>query len=59
MTELVPSWCRPSSIGKFGTNCWPATVRHVHPNGTCDLVYADGDLEDGVKPEFVRPFPIL
>ena len=48
-----------SSIGKFGTKWWPATVRNVHPDGTCDLLYVDGDLEDGVKPEFVRPFPIL
>ena len=48
-----------SSMGKFGTKWWPATVRHVHPDGACDLLYADGDLEDGVKPEFVRPFPIL
>ena len=51
-----------SSIGtpsKFGTKWWPATVRHVHPDGTCDLVYEDGDLEDSVRPEFVRPFPSL
>ena len=48
-----------SSIGKFGTKWWPATVRHAHPDGTCDLLYDDGDVEDGVKPEFVRLLPFL
>ena len=43
---------RASSIGKFGTKWWPATVRHAHPAGTCDLLYDDGDVEDGVKPVY-------
>ena len=43
-----------SSIGKFGTKWWPATVRRIRADSTYDLVYEDGDSEDSVKPEFVR-----
>jgi hypothetical protein len=44
-----------SSLGKFGTKWWPATVQHIRPDGTCDLLYEDGDFEEAVQREFVKP----
>jgi hypothetical protein len=35
-----------------------ASVLHVHPNGTVDVVYADGRIDIGV-PLFVSPAPVL
>ena len=33
-----------------------STIRYVHVDGTVDVDYDDGDLEERVKPEFVRPW---
>ena len=30
-----------------------STIRYVHVDGTVDVDYDDGDLEERVKPEFV------
>ena len=43
-----------STIGKFGTKWFPATVRALNANGTCDLLYEDGDAEVAVRREFIK-----
>ena len=52
---LVKGRYQATSMGTFGTKWFPATVRQVRSDGTYDLVYDDGDVEESVKPEFVRP----
>ena len=45
---------RASTIGKFGTKWFPATVSALHADGTCDLLYEDGDAEVAVRQEFIK-----
>jgi hypothetical protein len=43
-----------SSIGKFGTKFYSATVQHIRSDGTFDLKYDDGDTECSVLAKYVR-----
>ena len=38
-----------------GSDFWPATVTAVHDDGTCDLHYDDGDVEEEVEPRRAAP----
>jgi hypothetical protein len=53
--DRVKGRYRASSIGKFGTKWYNGIVSRVHPSdGTVSIRYDDGDVEDGVKPQFVK-----
>lgn len=37
-------------------NRWyPGCVQAVYDDGSCDITYDDGDEEDGVQPQFIKP----
>ena len=37
-----------------GHNWFQGVVRAVHPDGSCDIDYDDGDKEENVAPRFVK-----
>ena len=44
-----------SSIGKFGTKWYQGSVVALYQDGKADIRYADGDFEQGVLPQFIKP----
>ena len=45
---------RATVLGKMGTKWFAASVRAVHGDGSYDVLYDDGDEENGVLAQFVR-----
>ena len=44
--------------GKSGGELWyPGRITKVHPNGTYDIAYDDGDVETEVPAEFIHHVP--
>ena len=45
---------RATALGVFGTQWFDGEVRAVHDDGTCDVLYEDGDVELRVAPHYVK-----
>ena len=46
-----------STIGAFGTKWFDGTVMACNTDGTYNIAYADGDVEEGVLGDFIKPAP--
>lgn len=56
--EFEPEFSRGDRVeARFGGQAayYPGTVERVHPNGSCDISYDDGDEEERVAAHLIRP----
>ena len=52
--QVLGRFCA-SKVNRHRTFWFNAKIRAIHADGTCDLDYDDGDTEDAVLPEFIKP----
>ncbi|KAE9038505.1 hypothetical protein PR003_g5785 [Phytophthora rubi] len=55
--EFEPEFSRGDRVeARFGgqASYFPGTIERVHPNGSCDISYDDGDEEERVAPHLIR-----
>ncbi|KAG1704562.1 hypothetical protein DVH05_005493 [Phytophthora capsici] len=55
--DFEPEFTRGDRVeARFGgqTSYYPGTIERVHPNGSCDISYDDGDEEERVSPNLIR-----
>jgi cytidine deaminase len=58
--EFEPEFARGDRVeARFGGQAayYPGTVERVHPNGSCDISYDDGDEEERVAAHLIRALP--
>ncbi|KAK1944119.1 Cytidine deaminase [Phytophthora citrophthora] len=55
--NFEPEFTRGDRVeARFGgqSSYYPGTIERVHPNGSCDISYDDGDEEERVSPNLIR-----
>ncbi|KAL4157197.1 hypothetical protein PRNP1_006222 [Phytophthora ramorum] len=55
--DFEPEFARGDRVeARFGGQAayYPGTIERVHPNGSCDISYDDGDEEERVAPRLIR-----
>ncbi|KAL3665477.1 hypothetical protein V7S43_009512 [Phytophthora oleae] len=55
--DFEPEFTRGDRVeARFGgqSSFYPGTIERVHPNGSCDISYDDGDEEERVAPNLIR-----
>ncbi|KAG3184952.1 hypothetical protein PC128_g13515 [Phytophthora cactorum] len=58
--EFEPEFSRGDRVeARFGgqASYYSGIIERVHPNGTCDISYDDGDEEERVNPSLIRALP--
>ncbi|GMF18229.1 unnamed protein product [Phytophthora lilii] len=58
--DFEPEFSRGDRVeARFGgqASYYPGTIERVHPNGSCDISYDDGDEVERVDPQLIRALP--